>query len=408
MPADTLTTPKNVRLVATSFFALFAIVGLVLYGLPLYYDFFVKELGWTRAGVTSGNMLSKAAIGVVFGFFAGTMVDRIGPKKPMIVGVIVASLALVGLSTVQSFSAFYLFYCMNALGYVLAGPLPNQVLLSRNFKQSRGKAMGIAYVGIGIGFMFVPQITKYLQASFGWRTALMLLGALVFVIGMPLALMLTKADIATPPTRSDAPKAPLGEVLRDRNFYLLMLGSMVSIGAVGGAIQHFKMMLTLDRGWTNADALNIISMIATVSLIGRFGAGYMADKIGPKRVMLMVYLLVTAAMLLLVAGVPGASIYLYVLCFGLGLGGEYMIIPLMAGRLFGTAVLGRVMGIILAADGIGEAVFPWVVGKLYDSTKSYTPGFQLLAAVALLGAIAVALLPGKRPASSPAVSTSPA
>jgi nitrate/nitrite transporter NarK len=268
--------------------------------------------------------------------------------------------------------------------------------------------MGIAYVGIGIGFMFVPQITKYLQASFGWRTALMLLGALVFVIGMPLALMLTKADIATPPTRSDAPKAPLGEVLRDRNFYLLMLGSMVSIGAVGGAIQHFKMMLTLDRGWTNADALNIISMIATVSLIGRFGAGYMADKIGPKRVMLMVYLLVTAAMLLLVAGVPGASIYLYVLCFGLGLGGEYMIIPLMAGRLFGTAVLGRVMGIILAADGIGEAVFPWVVGKLYDSTKSYTPGFQLLAAVALLGAIAVALLPGKRPASSPAVSTSPA
>jgi MFS family permease len=106
MPADTLTTPKNVRLVATSFFALFAIVGLVLYGLPLYYDFFVKELGWTRAGVTSGNMLSKAAIGVVFGFFAGTMVDRIGPKNPMIFGVIVASLALFGQSTVQSFSAF--------------------------------------------------------------------------------------------------------------------------------------------------------------------------------------------------------------------------------------------------------------------------------------------------------------
>ena len=52
---------------------------------------------------------------------------------------------------------------MNALGYVLAGPLPNQVLLSRNFKEARGKAMGIAYVGIGIGFFFVPQITKYLH-----------------------------------------------------------------------------------------------------------------------------------------------------------------------------------------------------------------------------------------------------
>jgi MFS family permease len=405
---DTLASGRNIRLVATSFLALFAIVGLVLYGLPLYYDAFVTELGWTRAGVTSGNMLSKAAIGVVFGFFAGTIVDRIGPKKPMIIGVIVASVALIGLSQVHSFSTFYLFYCMNALGYVLAGPLPNQVLLSRNFKEVRGKAMGIAYVGIGIGFMIVPQFTKYTQAAVGWRTALLVLGVLVFVIGMPLVLMLTKEDIAAPAVRSDAPKAPLAEVLRDRNFYLLMLGSMASIGAVGGAVQHFKMMLTLDRGWQQGDAFNIVTMIASVSLAGRFGAGWLADKIGPKRVMLLVYLLVTASMLILVAGVPGASIYLYVLCFGLGLGGEYMIIPLMAGRLFGTAVLGRVMGIILAADGIGEAVFPWVVGKLYDSTKSYTPGFQLLAGIALLGAIAVALLPGKRPATSPAVSTSPA
>ena len=66
------------------------------------------------------------------------------------------------------------------------------------------------------------------------------------------------------------------------------------------------------------------------------------------------------------------------------------------------------MGIILAADGIGEAVFPWLVGKLYDGTRSYTPGFQLLAAIAAVGAVAVALLPGKSAASNPAVSTSPA
>ena len=69
---------------------------------------------------------------------------------------------------------------------------------------------------------------------------------------------------------------------------------MASIGAVGGAIQHFKMMLTIDKGWTQGQALNIVSMIAAVSLIGRFGAGWLADRIGPKRVMLIVYALVTA------------------------------------------------------------------------------------------------------------------
>jgi nitrate/nitrite transporter NarK len=113
-------------------------------------------------------------------------------------------------------------------------------------------------------------------------------------------------------------------------------------------------------------------------------------------------------MLILVSGADGASIYLYVLCFGLGLGGEYLIIPLMAAQLYGTAVLGRIMGIILTADGVAEALFPWIVGRLHDTTGSYSAGFQLLAILAGVGAVAVALLPGKRPASSPAVTTSPA
>jgi MFS family permease len=404
--ADSLASAQRLRLVSTSFLALFAIVGLVLYGLPLYYDFFVKELGWTRAAVTSGNMIGKVLVGPLFGFLAGTLIDRVGPRKPMMAGIIVASIALVGLGNVHTVAMFYVFYAMNALGYVLAGPLPNQVLLSRNFKEGRGKAMGIAYVGIGIGFFFVPQITKYLIGAFGWRTALMLLGGLVVLVAMPLVLVLREGEgPAAAAARAAAPKAPLKEHLTHRNFYILALGSMASIGAVGGAVQHFKMMLTIDKGWTQAEALNIISMIAAVSLIGRFGAGWLADKIGPKRVMLIVYALVTAAMLILVSGAEGNTIYLYVLCFGLGLGGEYLIIPLMAAQMYGTAVLGRIMGIILTADGMAEALFPWIVGKLHDSTGSYSAGFQVLAVVAALGAVAVALLPGKPLTAAPATTS---
>src|SRR4029434_3281741 len=70
----------QIQVAATSFFALFSIVGLALYGLPFFYDFMVKDFGWSRAQVTSGNAYSKLVIGPLFGFFAGWFVDRFGSR----------------------------------------------------------------------------------------------------------------------------------------------------------------------------------------------------------------------------------------------------------------------------------------------------------------------------------------
>ena len=84
---------------------------------------------------------------------------------------------------------------------------------------------------------------------------------------------------------------------------------------------------------------------------------------------------------------------LFAAIFGIGLGGEYLIIPLMAAELFGVGVLGRVMGIIVTADGVAEAVSPMLVGYLRDVTGSYRAGFTWLIVVALVGAAAIAMLP---------------
>ncbi|HEY7786534.1 MAG TPA: hypothetical protein VIB00_17520, partial [Pyrinomonadaceae bacterium] len=76
------------QVAGTSFLALFAIVGLALYGLPFYYDFMVKDFGWSRGTVTSGNAYSKLIIGPAFGFLAGWIVDRFGPRRMMIAGIL--------------------------------------------------------------------------------------------------------------------------------------------------------------------------------------------------------------------------------------------------------------------------------------------------------------------------------
>ena len=78
------------QVLVTAFIALFCIVGLSLWGLPFFYDFMVRQFGWTRAQVTSGNAISKLIVGPAFGFFAGWMVDRFGPRQLMMVGILLA------------------------------------------------------------------------------------------------------------------------------------------------------------------------------------------------------------------------------------------------------------------------------------------------------------------------------
>jgi sugar phosphate permease len=395
------------RAAITAFVALFAIVGLALYGLPLYYDFMVTEFGWTRTQVTSGNALSKLVVGPVFGFVAGVIVDRFGPRRVMMAGIVMAGGALIGLAHMTSLAMFYLFYLFNALGYVFGGPLPNQVLLSRWFDRARGKAMGFAYLGIGVGGTLVPLLSARLVAAFGWRGALQALGILIIVVALPFAYFVREdptTEGGRTGGRSDTTReaaAPIGRVFRAPAFYLIAIGSMCSIAAVGGTNQHLKLFLSLDLHYTQGGAASIISTVLGFSIGGRLFMGWLADRMPKKHVMLIIYLLIAASIPLLFVGRSALAMYAFAAIFGLGLGGEYMIIPLMAAELFGVRVLGRLMGVVLTADGVAEAVAPMGIGYLRDLTGSYHSGFIVLIGVALLGALAILALPRPAEAVSP-------
>src|SRR5215831_1040702 len=224
----------QIQVAATSFLGLFSIVGLALYGLPFYYDFMVQDFGWTRALVTSGNFYSKLLIGPLFGFVAGWIVDRFGPRPRMMAGIVMVSAALVGLSYTSTLGLFYFFYLFNALGYVCGGPLPNQVLVSRWFSGARGKAMGFAYLGIGLGGAIAPLLSNWLTRQFGWQGALRTLGVLVVVISLPLAFFLKESPDKQQRTSLRSAPGSIAGVLKSWQFYLLAIGSMCSIGAVGG------------------------------------------------------------------------------------------------------------------------------------------------------------------------------
>lgn len=183
--------------------------------------------------------------------------------------------------------------------------------------------------------------------------------------------------------------------------YLLLIGSFCSIGAVAGTGQNLKLFLSIDLKYSQQDTANIMSIVLGASIIGRLLMGWLADRMQKKYVMILTYALVAVSIPLLFAADTRAVVYLFAFLFGIVLDGDYMIIRLMAAELFGVKVMGRVMGIIISADGVGEAFGPMLAAWLRDKTGSYVYGFSALIILAVIGTIAVLLLPSQKKDSIP-------
>lgn len=393
-------------IVGTAFLFMMLIVGFATYGLPLFYPLWVKEFGWRRDQIIFGNTLSKIIVGPVLGFAAGWALEKYGPKLVMLFGALGAAGAMLGFSVMGSTTALYGFFFFNALGYLCAGPLPNQVLLSHWFTRLRGRVMGIAYVGIGVGGMLVPWIVRYFNQEYGWRGSLKALSVL-FAAVMLLSLLIIRrrpADLGLfpdgdekplEPATPNAPPARLADIVKTRAFWLLAAGSIFSISAIGGVMQNLALYINDvfaagPKEQAELARTTISSITLGASIAGRIVMGLLADRFPKKYVMLITYLVVALSIpLLIFAKDYPALLYVFAVTFGFGLGADYMLIPLMAAECFGLGALSRVLGIIIMSDAVGEATLPTLVANIRETTGSYAGGFMLVTVLALLGAVAI-------------------
>jgi MFS family permease len=283
------------------------------------------------------------------------------------------------------------------------------VIISQWFRKARGRAMGITYVGVGLVGSLGSFLVRPLAERFGFQAALFYVGVLVVVCAWPIAIFLLKdrpSDMGQHPDGDPTPapdvkQAPreFGYLLGRPAFWLLLIGSMCSIGAIGSINQHMKLVFK-DQGFTDQATLNGMWQTANVlilwsSIAGRLLVGWLADRFSRKLVMLATYALVAATIPLLLLVRPGSewSLYAFALLFGFGMGADYMLIPLMAADQFGVNTLARAMAIILPTDTIGQTWFPYGVANLRQWWGSYDDALMVVFAMAAIGAVAIALLP---------------
>ena len=379
---------------------LFFAVGIIFYGFPVLYPYFVESLGFTRAQVTQGFLLGFLFAGLPFGILAGTLIDRIGARVVILAGVGLVGISLLLMGRMSHFWEFEALCIVEVIGYVLAGPIANQVLIARWFGRRRGRAMGYAYLGLGLGGVAAPRLVNFLAQSLGWRHGLELLGAIILLALLPIGMWVTHSS---PKDIGIDPEA-FGEAMRSENsagvaqavgttaFWLMVAGSATAIGTIGAVIQHFILFLK-DAGYSATAASNYFTILVTASLGGRVVVGYLADRFRNSHLMAVFYFVIGASVFLLAYPHSTTVLSGLAILFGFAMGADYMLIPLVTAECFGTAALGKLLALIIMAYSIGQWTAPWFVGKMFDARHSYDLGWRIVAILGMAGAVAIYAIP---------------
>jgi MFS family permease len=391
--------------VATAFVTFGLSVGIPYYNIPFFYDYFQRAFNWQLSQITLGFPL--AALATIW--VGPLLIPHLSPRKLIIAGTGFTAVAFFGFGAMKgSLRVYFLLYFLYTIGYIFSGPIPHQILVSYWFRKMRGRAMGIVYVGVGLfgglGSFFVKAMTD----NYGFQTALMAVGGLMF-LAWPLALVLLKdkpselgqhPDGALTPTPDHTvPPHTFWHLLRSGPFWLLLIGSICSIGSIGSINMHMKFVFR-DAGFTDQKVLNATWTTASVlilwsSIVGRLSIGYFADIFSKKRVMTTTYFIVAATILLLLAVTPArpVTLYLFSILFGFSMGADYMLIPLMAAEQFGVNTLARAMAVILPVNTIGQTWCPYLVSALRQHYGNYFAPMACVFGIAMVGALAVAIIP---------------
>ncbi|PYU81053.1 MAG: MFS transporter [Acidobacteria bacterium] len=398
-------------IVVAAFLNLFFAVGIIFYGFPVFYPAFVESLGFTRAQVTQGFLLGFLVAGLPFGLLAGAVIDRIGARWVILSGAGLVGISLVLMGSMTRLWHYELLCILEVVGYVLAGPIANQVLVARWFQVRRGRAMGYAYLGLGLGGVVSPLLVHFLTRSFGWRHALEVVGLLILMVLFPVGIWITRstpAEMGLLPDGAESNGPPeeknsatfssasgVGEAVRTANFWLILAGSTLVMGAIGSVTQHFILFLK-DQGYSATTASRYFTALLAVGLGGRVLAGYLADRFRKKNTMALFYALLSASLLLLGMAHQPVAAGTFALVFGFSMGADYMLIPLVTAECFGTASLGKLLALIIMGYSLGQWGAPWIAGRIFDSQHSYELAWKIMAAAGLLGAAAIYAVSDRR------------
>jgi MFS family permease len=390
-------TQRQTWLLLAACFVTFSVGAACMHSYTVFLIAFIEAFGWTRAESSIAYSVSQMITGATSPL-VGVMVDRLGPRRLVLIGGLLLSIGLLASSYANALWQVILLYGVvmtlgaNCLGLVVFVPI-----LSRRFVRHRGTAVAVVQSANGFARAFSAPVSQMLIDGLGWRGAYLAQGGFMAAAFLPLAAMFRTSGAGDPMTAGQAGLRSgwtLRLAARTPHFWLLFLVYVFTgLGSFLVALHQLAFAVTV--GFDKLYAAEVLGLGAFLSLPGVIVTGWVSDYIGRELSAVVTYgtsIFGVACAMLITSPDQHLLLWLHSCFFGLTWGARGPAITAKTADLFPGPRLGTILGAITIGTGVGSAAGSWLAGWTFDMTGSYRVAFGLSIFFYVCGSVAFWLL----------------
>ena len=359
--------------------------SIAAYSMGLFMDPLSQEFGWTRAQISIGLTIFSA-FAVPMGPFVGALIDRWGPRRLAIPGIILAGAAYASLSLANgSFAQWIGLWVFYAAAALLIKTTVWTAGVASVFTASRGLALAVALCGTAVAQTFAPLLAQWIIDNHGWRSAYLWvgLGWGAFVLVLLVCFFFGASDRKRIDTgKGTAAPAAAAVVLRGlspreamRNSALIKIACVLLINSIiGTALAVHKVPILTEAGVTRQLAAVMAATAGVAGICGKVMTGWLMDRWSTGWIPGISLALPSVALLLLLEPFRTQElILLSMVLLGYAAGASFQVTTYQTSRHAGLLHFGKIFGFMTSMIGLGTGLGPLIAGFIHDQFGTYLP-----------------------------------